>query len=138
LDKQASREILEALNGDDYGLHAVGITLANSIPSLDRLRALFSGTTPGKNGSSPLNWSKVRVAPMAVTRQNTAPCTMPGIEGRVPANSLFLFKMRQAQRPENTDGFEFASTHWSFCPASRYVEAVFSCVYDAAKTGVAA
>jgi hypothetical protein len=138
LDKQASREILETLNGDDYGLHAVGITLANSVPSLDRIRALFADPPPVKSRISELNWNTVRVAPVAVTRQNKVPCTLPGGGGEIPANSLILFKMRQGQRPDSAPGFEFASSHWSFCPASRYVEAVFSRVYDAAKNHVGA
>lgn len=139
LDKQASREILKTLNGDDYGLHAVGITLANSVPILDHIRALFADPARSSRSEvSPLDWNKVRVAPVAVTRQNKAPCKLPGISGELPANSLILLKMRQAQRPDTTPGFEFASKHWSFCPASRYVEAVFSRVYDTAKTSVAA
>ncbi len=132
-DRHASREILKTLNGDDYGLHAVGITLANSVPILGHIREHFADPARARNENLQLDWSKVRVAPVAVTRQNKAPCKLPGISGDIPANSLILFKMRQAQRPESAAGFEFASKHWSFCPASRYVEAVFARVYDAAK-----
>jgi hypothetical protein len=131
-DRRAAQEILRATGGDDYGLHAVGVTLANSVLILERLRALFADQ-PDKKEAAPDTWNKIRVAPAAVTRQNKVPCKIPGIPGEVPANSLFLMQMRQAMRPASPAGFEFATKHWSFCPASRYIEAIFASVYDAAK-----
>jgi hypothetical protein len=135
-DKRATQEILQTMNGEDYGLHAVGITLANSVPILDHVRALFADPASDRSDVSTLDWSKVRVAPVAVTRQNIFPCPIPGIAGEIPANSLILFKMRDAQRLNNDSGFEFASAHWSFCPARRYVESIFAAAYRQAKHGV--
>ncbi len=132
-DKHAAEEILRMTGGDDYGLHAVGVTLANSVLILEQLRALFADHAPSQKEAPSDTWNKIRVAPAAVTRQNKVPCKIPGIPGEVPANSLFLMQMRQAMQPESPAGFEFATKHWSFCPASRYIEAIFARVYDAAK-----
>ncbi|MFA5957724.1 hypothetical protein [Hyphomicrobium sp.] len=132
-DRHAAREILEMTGGDDYGLHAVGITLANSVVILDHLRALFVEPQTAEARATPLEWNKVRTSAVAVTRQNNVPCRLPGIPDEVPANSLILLKMRQALRPSSPDGFEFAGKHWSYCPASRYIEAIFDRVYDVAK-----
>jgi hypothetical protein len=133
LDRHAARQILQTTGGDDYGLHAVGITLANSVLILEHLRALFAARPFDKTEPLPFDWSKVLTAPAAVTRQNRMPCEIPGIPGQIPGGSLILLKMRQALRPESPAGYEFASKHWSFCPASRYVEAIFANVYDIAK-----
>ncbi len=131
-DRRAAQEILRVTGGDDYGLHAVGVTLANSVLILEQLRTLFADR-PDKKEALPNTWNKIRVAPAAVTRQNKVPCKIPGIPGEVPANSLFLMQMRPAMRPGSPAGFEFATKHWSFCPASRYIEAIFARVHDAAK-----
>jgi hypothetical protein len=138
LDRHAAREILQSTGGDDYGLHAVGITLANSVLILEHLRALFAARPLDKTEPLPFDWRKVRTAPAAVTRQNRMPCEIPGIPGKVPGGSLILLKMRQALRPESPAGYEFASKHWSFCPASRYVEAIFASVYNVARNRVQA
>ncbi len=130
-DRHASREILQMTGGDDYGSHAVGITLANSVLILEHLRTHFADSPSG--GVLPFDWTKVRTAPAVVTRQNRAACKVPGIPDEVPSNSLFLLKMRQALRPDSPAGYEFASKHWSYCPASRYLEAVFTRVYDVSK-----
>jgi hypothetical protein len=132
-DRHAAQEILKTTGGDDYGLHAVGITLANSVLILEHLRSLFAAHPSDETEPLPFDWSKVRTAPAAVTRQNRMPCQIPGIPDKVPGGSLILLKMRQALRPESPTGYEFASKHWSFCPASRYVEAIFADVYDIAK-----
>jgi hypothetical protein len=132
-DKRASKEILEITGGDDYGLHAVGVTLANSVLILENLRAVFADPSPNKTEARPFAWNQLRTAPAAVTRQNKRPCKVPGISDEVPSNSLFLLKMRQALRPGSPAGFEFASKHWSFCPASRYIEAIFARVYETAE-----
>lgn len=133
-DRRAAQEILRVTGGDDYGLHAVGVTLANSVLILDQLRALFADHGGDKNAALPNTWNKIRVAPAAVTRQNKVSCKIPGIPGEIPANSLFLMQMRPATQPESPAGFEFATKHWSFCPASRYIEAIFARVYDVSKT----
>jgi hypothetical protein len=130
-DKEAAKEILQMTGGEDYGLHAVGITLANSLLILDRHRAFFAGTVG--SGAQSFDWSKIRTAPAVLTRQNSAPCTLPGIDGEIPANTLFMLKTRQALRPGSPGGFEFASKHWSFCPASRYIETIFATVHEAAE-----
>ena len=83
-------------------------------------------------------WNRIRTAPVAVTRQNQAPCRVPGVDGELPAHSRFVMKMRQAQRADSPAGFEFASAHWSFCPASRYMEAIFAEVHAAARNRGAA
>lgn len=131
-DKRAAQEILQATGGDDYGLHAVGVTLANSLVILERLRAVLAQPSTA-NTNAAFEWNQIRTSPVAVTRQNKVACRMPGIEQEVPANSLIVMKLRQAQRSESPDGFEFASAHWSFCPASRYIEAIFARVYEFAK-----
>jgi len=132
-DKRAAGEILKLTGGDDYGLHAVGITLDNSVLILENLRALFPRSESDKAGPRPFDWSKIRTAPATLTRQNRSPCNFAGIPGDVPANALILLNTRQALRPASPAGFEFASKHWSFCPASRYIEAIFARVYDTAE-----
>lgn len=129
-DKRAAREILQITGGDDYGLHAVGITLDNSVLILEHLRAAFTNRLPNKAEAPPFDWNRVRTAPAAVTRQNSVPCKVPGIPDEVPSNSLFLLKMRQALRPGSPAGFEFAGTHWSYCPAAQYIAAIFARVSD--------
>ena len=133
VDKRAAREILQITGGDDYGLHAVGITLDNSVLILEHFRAAFANRLPDKAEALPFDWNKVRTAPAVVTRQNSVPCKVPGMPNEVPSNSLFLLKMRQALRPGSLAGFEFAGTHWSYCPAGRYIAAIFARVYELAQ-----
>lgn len=125
-DRHAAQEILKLTDGDDYGLHAVGITLANSELILENMRS--SHAAEGQ-----FDWRKVRTAPAMLTRQNRTPLKFAGIAKEVPANALVLLKTRQALRPDSPAGFEFASKHWSFCPASRYMIAIFERVHELAQ-----
>lgn len=125
-DRHAAQEILKLTGGNDYGLHAVGITLANSELILENMRS--SHAVEGQ-----FDWRKVRTAPAMLTRQNRTPLKFAGIAKEVPANALVLLKTRQALRPDSPAGFEFASKHWSFCPASRYMIAIFERVHELAQ-----
>lgn len=132
-DRRAEQEILRMTGGDDYGLHAVGITLANSEIILENLRASFAVRLTGTATGAPFDWRKVRTAPAMLTRQNKTPLRFAGVSEEVPANALVLLKTRQALRPDSPAGFEFASKHWSYCPASRYMMAIFQRVYELAQ-----
>lgn len=128
-DRRAAEDILTMTDGDDYGLHAVGITLDNSVLILDALRASFAGLPLGAANTPAFDWRKIRTAPAMLTRQNKTPLRFIGISEEVPADALVLLKTRQALQPNSPSGFEFASTHWSHCPASRYMTAIFKQVH---------
>ncbi|WP_238441096.1 hypothetical protein, partial [Frankia sp. AgW1.1] len=132
-DRHAAQEILTMTGGDDYGLHAVGITLANSEFILENMRASYAARSAGTATEEQFDWRKVRTAPAMLTRQNRTPLKFAGIAKEVPANALVLLKTRQALRPDSPAGFEFASKHWSFCPASRYMIAIFERVHELAQ-----
>lgn len=132
-DRHAAQEILKMTDGDDYGLHAVGITLDNSVLILDQLRASFASLLPGAANTAPFDWRKIRTAPAMLTRQNKTPLRFAAIPEEVPASALVLLKTRQALLPDSPSGFEFASKHWSFCPASRYMTAIFKRVHELAQ-----
>lgn len=129
-DRHAAQEILKLTGGDDYGLHAVGITLANSELILENMRTSYAALSAATATEAEFDWRKIRTAPAMLTRQNRTPLRFAGIAKEVPANALVLLKTRQALRPDSPAGFEFASKHSSFCPASRYMIAIFERVHE--------
>ena len=131
LDRIARERILLHTRGDEYGLHALDITLDNSRLMLEHLRTLTSQRQSHATRDRPsFDWRRLRTAPQLVLRQTTKPCTLPGVADHLPRHTLVLLRMRQALRSDSGPGFEFASAHWSACPARRYVMAAFAAVCD--------
>lgn len=126
-DRRARSAILAATAGDSYGLHAVDVTLANAREILERMRTIMAEGVPGTPLSPrDLKWAAIRTAPEVVVRQSGAePTTLPHVGSRVPARTLVLLRMRRGLREDAPAGYEFASEHWSACPARRYVTGVF-------------
>lgn len=129
IDKRAAQQILQTTNGDEYGLHAIGITLDNSVLILDHLRARYAGEARRDTAVRRcLDWSKLRTAPALVVRQTKQACRLPDVPVELPAHTLVLLQMRHGLRNDSPAGFEFASSHWSACPASRYMISAFAAV----------
>ncbi|MDX2157596.1 MAG: hypothetical protein SFW09_13920 [Hyphomicrobiaceae bacterium] len=134
LDRRARATILDHVGGDLYGLHAVEITLANARTILEAMREAMSGIPEGApaTGAS-LAWAAIRTAPERVVRQTGATSlTLPGVDGRIPPHTLVLLQMRRSLGPDLASGYEFASRHWSACPARRFVMGLFTAVAEAA------
>lgn len=136
VDRRARAVILEKVGGDAYGLHAVEITLANAQVILETLRRIYADRRPDADMSPrDLAWAAIRTAPEVVVRQTGASAsTLPHVEGRVPPHTIVLMRMRQSlgEASDAASGYEFASRHWSACPARRYVMGLFSAVAAAA------
>ena len=130
VDRRARAAILGLVNGDAYGLHAVEITLANADAILERMRvAMRDGVTGTFLSPSELSWAAIRTAPEVVVRQSeNAETTLPHVSARVPPRTLVLLQMRAGLKADAASGYEFASAHWSACPARRYVMGLFAAV----------
>lgn len=132
VDRRARSSILDLVGGNAYGLHAVEITLANAQVILENLRRIFAERRPHEPMSPrDLAWAAIRTAPEVVVRQTGASATtLPHVGERVPPHTIVLMRMRQslAQASDRASGYEFASGHWSACPARRYVVGLFSAV----------
>lgn len=135
IDRRARAAILELVHDEPYGLHAVEITLANANDILQRMRRVMADRSPGAPHSArELAWAAIRTAPEVVVRQSTGEeTTLPHVPARVPPHTIVLLRMRQGLRPDAASGYEFASAHWSACPARRYVMGLFEAV---ARAGV--
>lgn len=132
-DRRARRALLELTGGDDYGLHALAVTIDNSLVILENLKnRVREGHATGNRPTPKLAWLSARTAPTVVLRQIKQEFTLPHVEARLPPHTLVLFRMRRGLRPDTQGGFEFAASHWSACPARRYVIAVFEAVCAAA------
>jgi hypothetical protein len=127
LDKAASRRVLDLAEGDDYGLHALGVTIDNSRLILEQLRTAMSQQRPGQ---LMIDWSAVRTAPQLVLRQVKRSCALPGVPVLLAPGTLVLLHMRDGLRPDSDPGYEFASSHWSACPARKYIMSVFAAVSE--------
>jgi hypothetical protein len=128
-DRRARRKLLVLTGGDDYGLHALMVTIDNGLAILDNLRQrLAESHATGDRPAPKLAWLSARTAPSVVVRQIKEEFTLPHVDARLPAHTLVLFRMRRALRPDMQGGFEFAASHWSACPARSYVVAVFDAV----------
>ena len=128
-DRRAKRALLELTGGDDYGLHALAVTIDNGLVILDNLRQrVLEGHATGDRPAPKLAWLSARTAPSVVVRQIKEEFTLPHVDVRLPAHTLVLFRMRRGLRPDTQGGFEFASSHWSACPARSYVVALFDAV----------
>ena len=134
VDRRARAKILDLVNDDAYGLHAVEITLANAREILERMRRGMSEGTPGTPlAARELAWAAVRTAPDVVLRQSPGDATtLPHVAARIPPRTIVLLRMREALTPDAPSGYEFASGHWSACPARRYVMGLFSTVAQSA------
>ncbi|MDP1907191.1 MAG: hypothetical protein Q8K85_02735, partial [Hyphomicrobium sp.] len=133
-DRRARGAILDHVRDDPYGLHAVEITLANGHAILEQMRRVMVERPHGAafNGRD-LAWAAIRTAPQTVVRQSgSAPITLPHVASRVPPRTLVLLRMRRGLASEPASGYEFASRHWSACPARRYVMRLFTAVADTA------
>ncbi len=132
VDRRARTVILELVGGNPYGLHAIEITLANAEVILETLRRLVAERPSGLDLSPrDLAWAAIRTAPEVVVRQTgAAATTLPHVDARVPPHTIVLMRMRQslAHSSDASSGYEFASRHWSACPARRYVMGLFSAV----------
>jgi hypothetical protein len=132
-DRRARRALLELTGGDDYGLHALAVTIDNGLVILDNLRQrVVESNATGNRPAPKLAWLSARTAPALVVRQIKQEFTLPHIEARLPPHTLLLFRMRRGLRPDTQGGFEFAARHWSACPAQSYVIAMFEAVCKAA------
>jgi hypothetical protein len=131
--RRARRALLELTGGDDYGLHALMVAIENNLVILENLkeRVRESRATGGRPAPK-LAWLSARTAPTVVLRQLHQDFTLPHVADRLPAHTLVLMRMRRGLRPDTQGGFEFASNHWSACPARRYVIALFDAVCAAA------
>ncbi|MDX2265721.1 MAG: hypothetical protein NW215_12230 [Hyphomicrobiales bacterium] len=136
---RARQALLTFMGGDVYGLHAVAVTLDNALPVLDAMRSEFAasgkrtrGTSPSRGPSQTPPWLRVRTAPVLVMRQSREPVTLPQFSERLPAHTLFLLRMRRSLAAEPPGGYEFASGAWSYCPATRYLHALYASVWAAA------
>lgn len=130
VDRRARAAILELVDGDDYGLHALEITLANARVILERMReAAGNGPLGSPLSGRELAWAAIRTAPVMVVRQSPAgETTLPHVSGRVPPRTLVLLRMREGLTSDAPSGYEFASSHWSACPARRFVMRLFEAV----------
>ena len=132
-DRRARQALLEHFDGNDYGLHAIMVTLDNAIEILDGLRKRTvheSELAPRR--TVPLRWLTIRTAPQRVLRQVRETFSLPHVARRVPANTLVIFNMRNSLAGRPPAGYEFASGQWSACPARRYLMSLFEVVSDAA------
>lgn len=134
VDRRARAKILDLVHGDTYGLHAVEITLANARDILERMRkAMIEGPPGTALAARELAWAAVRTAPDVVVRQSPADeTTLPHVAARVPPRTIVLLRMRRALTPDASSGYEFATSHWSACPARRYVMGLFGAVAQSA------
>lgn len=134
IDRRARSAILSLVNDETYGLHAVEITLANADDILERMRrSMAEGASGTPLAARELAWAAIRTAPEVVVRQSTGEeTTLPHVATRVPPHTLVLLRMRQGLLPDAASGYEFASEHWSACPARRYVMGLFEAVAQAA------
>ena len=132
-DSRTRRKLLNELSGDDYGLHAIAVTLDNAIEILETMRQQFM-----RDDDAPewhprqLAWLSVRTAPRTVLRQVHEDFTLPHVPDRVPAFSLILLRMRDSLNHDVPAGYEFATGHWSACPARRYLQSLFALVAEGA------
>ncbi|MGI9410287.1 MAG: hypothetical protein ACR2OV_09455, partial [Hyphomicrobiaceae bacterium] len=133
-DRRVQRRLLDQLGGDDYGLHAVMITLDNAMHVLDSMCDIIEAQTPreARNEES-LKWLAVRTAPRQVIRQVPESFTLPFVRGRVPANSIVIMRMRDSLTTDTPSGYGFAAAHWSACPAQAYIHALFETVAEQAR-----
>ncbi len=133
-DRRARAAILQHVGGDPYGLHAVEITLANARAILLGMRRVMAERPAGASFTPrDLAWAAIRTAPEVVVRQSGAePMTLPHVASRVPPRTLVLLRMRRGLASEPASGYEFASRHWSACPARRYVMRLFTAVAETA------
>lgn len=134
VDRRSRAAILAAVGNDAYGLHAVEFALANARVILEQMRHIVRDLADGRmlDGRA-LAWAAVRTAPESVVRQTGATAlTLPHVSARVPPHTLVLLSMRRALTGDDASGYEFASTHWSACPARRFVMELFGAVGSAA------
>lgn len=139
---RARNALLRFMGGDLNGLHSVAVTLDNAIPILENMREAFAALrrrkTPGAKSAShtltaPFPWAEVRSAPVLVLRQSRQHVSVPYLTNPVPANTLFMLRMRDSLAASPAGGYELATQHWSYCPATRYLHAFFGAVWLAAQ-----
>jgi hypothetical protein len=134
-ERRTRAAILDRVGGDAYGLHAVEVGLANAAAILERMRAVMQDGAPGTQLlARHLAWAAIRTAPEVVVRQSgPETIALPHVTSRIPPRTVVLLRMRQALRNGDAEaGFEFASGHWSACPARRYVTGLFEAVAETA------
>lgn len=131
-DMRARKAILKHVSGDQYGLHAIAITLDNAIVTLDKMRHAFEAERAKRKRFSPFRWINLRTAPQTVLRQIKTAYNLPYVDQRLPAHTLVMFRMRDALRSDSFSGFEFAARQWSACPAQHYLLSYFAAVWSAA------
>jgi hypothetical protein len=133
-DRRARAQILAMVHDEAYGLHAVEITLANAHEILERMRRIMmDGPSGTPLVARELAWAAVRTAPELVVRQSVGEeTTLPHIGSRIPPRTVVLLRMRAGLTPDASSGYEFASAHWSACPARRYVMGLFGAVAQTA------
>jgi hypothetical protein len=134
VDRRARAAILAMANGEAYGLHAVEITLANARDILERMRGMMIAGPPGMPLTArEVAWGAIRTAPELVVRQSSGEeTTLPHVRSRIPPRTIVLLRMRGSLTPDAASGYEFASGHWSACPARRYVMGLFAAVAETA------
>ncbi len=129
-DLRAKNKLLKLLNGDENGFHAVSVTLDNSLVILQNFRSLVKKeglNFIGKDTS--FRWATLRTAPVTALRQVQEDFSVPFLDSVIPKDSLILIRMKESLGSDANSGFEFASSHWSFCPAHKYILRVFETLW---------
>jgi hypothetical protein len=128
-DRRAREKILDLVGRDAYGLHAVEVTLANGDVILEAMRDIVAELPAGATLTEQnLAWAAIRTAPETIVRQTANFATLPHVKRRVPPDTIVLLSMRRALEADAASGYEFASRHWSHCPAASFVRGLFGAV----------
>jgi hypothetical protein len=129
-DRRARASILRHVSDQPYGLHAVEVTLANAREILEQMRRVAASLPSGAElTTGHLTWAVIRTAPEVVVRQcGGEGLSLPQVGRRLPPHTLVLLRMRGGLALDAASGYEFASGHWSACPARHFVMGLFAAV----------
>jgi len=127
---RARRRLAALVGSDGAGLHTTGIAVHNVVHSIQRMRDLAAQLSPEALPSAEEALARCLSAPQSVVREAVAGGTTAA--GSFRPGALVMLHLERARARDCRRDVAFMTASWSRCPASGWVSALLTAVWESA------
>lgn len=123
-----AKELLGAtVNDDSYAMHGIAVAAHNLVATMGKLRAFYTDESLRKAMTPEMAVEQSLSAPPVIYRQ----ALIAGAAAGCPfsKSTLFLLKLKDANRNGEAKDLVFMTGTWSRCPAETWIPAVISGIW---------
>jgi hypothetical protein len=125
---QRAKKVLASVTNDDIvAMHGIGVALHNLVTSIHKLSALYQDANTRGDITPDKAVDLTLTAPPVVLRQALSKGAVAGCP--YTKFTLFLLKLKDANRDNHAKDLIFMSGSWSRCPAAQWIPAVIAGIW---------